>query len=121
MAEDVAFFARPGIATPVDFPLRSSGRIMGQILGADQRVHIGALLVLEDARGDVVARSESDQQGVFEFPALKMGCYTLRLEAAEAKRLGIKTALRDNLCVEGAQRLLLLGGVALPMLEIIAP
>lgn len=118
---DVLFMARPGIATPLDFPLRLSGRMTGQILGADRGVRIGVDMILEDAAGQKVAQAQSDAQGLFDFPYLRSGCYRLRLEDAEALRLGVHSILRDPICIAAQQPHVLLGEVVLPPLEMVAP
>ena len=119
--KDVEFIARPGIATPVSFPVRAVGRMMGQMVGADDRVRIGVGLVLENAAGTIVAQALSDAEGAFDFRALVRGCYLLRLSDHEAARLGVRAPLRENLCITPEQPLLLLGAVHLPRLEMVAP
>ena len=89
---------RPGVATPVEFPLALRLGFGGRVFGVDGAPRTGLGLVVEDAAGVVVGKAQTDAWGYYRVDDLAPGRYRLRtadgtqsrsVELAGQFRLGI--------------------------------
>jgi EmrB/QacA subfamily drug resistance transporter len=69
---------------PVDFDLvlTGAGGLVGTVRGVDGTPVEGAMVVLTDVRGEVIAAGTTDAAGGFAFTAVTAGTYTLAVSAA---------------------------------------
>lgn len=84
---------RPGVVTPVDYPVVVLGEVMGTCRlrrGTGLAEMPGLLVELADAAGRVVQSQRSAYDGFFEFRDLPLGQYRLRVPQAEVERLKLK-------------------------------
>jgi hypothetical protein len=88
---------RPGLVAAVDFPMVMAGEINGTVYlkqANGSREMSGIILQLCDLKGGVVKSARSAYDGFYELSTVPPGRYTLRLDPAQAARLGVTAQAR---------------------------
>jgi hypothetical protein len=86
------FVPRPGVVTELDFPVTVTGEVTGTIRirrGGQEREAPGIRLQIISASGEVVAETRSAYDGFYDLPRVPPGRYVLRVDPAQAERLGL--------------------------------
>ncbi|MHB8800746.1 MAG: hypothetical protein ACYDBY_20055 [Thermoanaerobaculia bacterium] len=115
------FVPRPGVVTELDFPVTVTGEVTGTIRtrrAGQEREAPGIRLQLVSTSGEVVAETRSAYDGFYDLPRIPPGRYVLRVDPAQAVRLGLGGELEKS--VEIAPSGSILDGVDL-LLEAGAP
>ncbi|GLY81082.1 MFS transporter [Actinoallomurus iriomotensis] len=84
---------------PIDFDvtLTGSGGLAGTVRGAGGAPVEGAMVVVTDARGEVVAGGTTDAGGGFLFPAVTAGVYTLAVSATSYRPAAVPVEVGNGL------------------------
>lgn len=86
------FVPRPGVVTELDFPVTVTGEVTGTVRtrrGGPEREAPGIRLQIVSTSGEVVAETRSAYDGFYDLPKIPPGRYVLRVDPAQAERLGL--------------------------------
>ena len=92
LVEGVEIVPRPGRVQSIDFPVVELSEVEGTVsIAQDGRTRSvsGVRLELRNAEGKIVSSAKSEIDGYYFFEQVLPGQFTVALDAAQAKRLGI--------------------------------
>lgn len=104
---------RPGVAAQISLPLAPTGELEALLLGPDGEPREGVMLELTDLAGRVVRQVQSDFDGYVLFDAVPYGDYRLRVGAASAAALAVRTELDAAFRIDRSNPSLRLGRIRL--------
>ncbi len=90
----ISVVPRPGVVNKIEFPLYPTGDIDGTVWIAREARKIaggGLPIQLVDQTGVVKFSDRTDQDGYFVFEGIDYGRYALRVDPAQAEKLGLTT------------------------------
>jgi hypothetical protein len=92
--KSISVVPRPGVVNKIEFPLYPTGDVDGTVwVNKDNRKFPGSGLLMQllDTNGVVKFSGKTDHEGYFVLEGIDYGTYALRLDPAQAVKLGLQT------------------------------